>query len=196
MLAYVFWHRPAEGVERVAYEQALARFHRSLSQRRPSGLSESATVRYEQLPWLEGGGAGYEDWYLVEDWAALGVLEQAAVARGHVSAHDAVAAHTAAGSGGVYELVEGSSRSAAAGCAVWVSSRPGRGRLSLEALLGDGIDPRRDGLWRRSLVLGPAPEYCVLAADPPAGVGQARLPAGWSARAMRRTPVWGRQPIE
>jgi hypothetical protein len=193
VLAYVFWHRPAEGVQQAAYEQSLTRFHRSLAHRPPSGLSGSAAVRYEQLPWLEGGGPGYEDWYLVEDWAALGVLEQAALARGHVSAHDALAAHTGAGSGGVYELVEGSSRPAGAGCAVWVASRPRRERLSLEALLGDGIDPRRDGLWRRSLVLGPAPEYCVLAGDPPAGVARARLPAGWSAQVMRREPVWGQE---
>ncbi len=192
MLAYLFWHRPVTGVAPDAYEQALSGFHRSLAHTPPSGLRDSAAIRCEELPWLNGGGPGYEDWYVVEDWAALGVLERAAVARGHVSAHDAVAARTRAGAGGVYELLEGSARPALAGCAVWVSAPPGRERLSLDALLGDGIDARRDGLWRRSLVLGPAPEYCLLADDPPAGVAQGRLPAGWRAQAVRRAPVWGR----
>lgn len=191
MLAYVFWHRPATGVQRDSYEQALTRFHRSLARRPPCGLRGSAAVRYEELPWLAGGGPGYEDWYVVEDWAAVGVLEHAAVARGHVGAHDAVAAHTGAGSGGVYELVEGSAQPAAAARAVWVSSRPGRTRLSLDTLLGDGIEPERDGLWRRSLVLGPAPEYCVLAGERPAGVASTRLPSGWTATTLARTPIYG-----
>lgn len=191
MLAYVFWHRPAAGVERDSYEQALTRFHRSLAHQPPCGLRGSAAVRYEELPWLSGGGPGYEDWYVVEDWAAVGVLERAAVARGHVSAHDAVATHTGEGSGGVYELVEGSAQPALAPRAVWVASRPGRARLSLDALLGDGIEPERDGLWRRSLVLGPAPEYCVLAGEQPAGVASSRLPSGWSATTLARTPLYG-----
>ncbi len=190
MLAYLFWHRPAAGVERGSYERALTGFHRSLAHTPPSGLRGSVAARYEELPWLAGGGAGYEDWYLLDDWAAVGVLEQAALARGHHGAHEAIAAHSGAGSGGVYELVEGAARSAASECAVWVESRPGRERLSLEALLGDGLVPRRDGLWRRSLVLGPAPEYCVLAGGPPVGVGAERLPAGWRACAFARETVW------
>ncbi|HXM86587.1 MAG TPA: hypothetical protein VN889_03040 [Solirubrobacteraceae bacterium] len=190
MLAYLFWHRPAAGVERSAYERELGRFHRSLAHRPPSGLRGSAALRCEELPWLDGAGPGYEDWYLLDDWAGLGVLEQAAVARGHVSAHDSVAARSAGGAGGVYELVEGSADPSLAACATWVDARPGRERRSLAALLGDGIDPRCDSLWRRSLVLGPAPEYCVLAEAPPAGVGEDRLPVGWSARALSRAPVW------
>jgi hypothetical protein len=190
MLAYLFWHRPAAGVERDAYEQALTRFHRSLAHAPPSGLRGSAAMRCERLPWLEGDGPGYEDWYVLDDWAALGVIEQAAVSRGHVSAHDAVAAHTGAGGGGVYELVEGSARSIAAERAVWVASKPGRERLSLASLLGDGLDAERDGLWRRSLVLGPAPEYCVLAHEVPAGVAETRLPAGWSAQSVSREVAW------
>lgn len=196
MLAYLFWHRPLAGVEPAAYEQALERFHRSLAHRPPSGLRGSAAFRLTELPWLAGGGeaaadAGYEDWYVVDDWAALGVLEEAAISRGHVTAHDAIASRTGAGSGAVYRLRDGSARPAGGEVAVWVSPAPGHHeRLSLGELLADGIDPARDGLWQRCLVLGPAPEYCLLVGEAPAGVAATRLPAGWRARKVGREPVW------
>ncbi len=207
MLAYLFWHRPAAGVERERYEQELERFHRSLAHRPPGGLRGSASFRVPQLPWLpaseadasapssagadeDAAGAGYEDWYVVEDWAAVSVLEEAAVSRGHVTAHDAIAARAGAGSGAVYRLLEGSARPSG-GEAVWVAPAPGHERLALDALLGDGIDRERDGLWRRCLVLGPAPEYCLLAGEAPAGVAETRLPAGWRAVSVRREQVWG-----
>ena len=191
MLAYLFWHRPAAGVERERYERELERFHRSLAHRPPAGLRGSASFRVPELPWLDGAEpGGYEDWYVVEDWSAVGVLEEAAVSRGHVTAHDAIAARTGAGSGAVYELIEGSARPAGGVLAVWVTPTPGRERLALDALLGDGLDRERDSLWRRCLVLGPAPEYCLLAADAPAGVAATRLPAGWRARTLDREPLW------
>ncbi len=79
-----------------------------------------------------------------------------------------------------------------AASATWISAPalPGHERPSLDALLGDGMDPRCDGLWRRCLVLGPSPEYCLLAAEAPAGVAATRLPAGWHARTLGREPVW------
>lgn len=212
MLAYLFWHRPAEGVDPSSYERALERFHRSLAHRRPCGFHASGSARVQALPWALGGadaagepaaadareraGAGasrgpaYEDWYVIDDWAALGVLEEAAVSHGHITAHDALATRAGVGSGGVYRLLEGSARSLSAPTAVWVSPAAGHERASLQALLGDGLEPARDGLWRRCLVLGPAPEYGVLAAEAPAGVSARRLPDGWSARALDREPVW------
>jgi hypothetical protein len=210
VLAYLFWHRRAAAIERDAYERELERFHRSLARRPPSGFRSSAAFRVGELPWLSpeapaappspesdageprltGPGAGYEDWYLVDDWAALGVLEEAAVSRGHISAHEAVASHARDGAGAVYRLIEGSARIELAERAVWVSAAPRRERLSFGALLGDGIDPREGGLWQRCLVLGPAPEYCLLADEQPAGVAASRLPAGWSALSTGRHPLW------
>jgi hypothetical protein len=58
-------------------------------------------------------------------------------------------------------------------------------------MLGDGMDRERASLWRRALVLGPAPEYCLLAAEPPAGVSPARLPQGWQAGVQRRDAIFG-----
>ena len=193
MLAYLSWHRPAAGVEPAAYEQALERFHRSLAHRPPSGFRGSAAFRLAELPWLAGGEsgeserAGYEDWYLLDDWAAVGVLEEAAVSRGHFTAHDRVASLAGVATGSVYRLIEGCARLDGAGVAVWVSRSPGHEHPSLSALLGDGMEPDLGGLWRRCLGLGPAPEFCLLASEAPPGVAPSRLPVGLErARARAR----------
>jgi len=243
MLAYLSWHRAAAGVEQGAYEDALERFHRSLAHRPPSGFRGSAAFRLSELPWLAPlAGAehapAYEDWYVIDDWTAVGVLEEAAVAHGHVTAHDTVAGLAGRATGSAYRLVEGHARgfvgppsdsarppedglSATSGepgspapggdTAVWVTRAPGHEHPSLGALLGDGMDRERDGLWRRCLGLGPAPEYCLLAGGPtgpalsaepaetregvepakwPAGVTPGRLPAGWVAQSIGRAAVW------
>jgi hypothetical protein len=57
-------------------------------------------------------------------------------------------------------------------------------------MLGDGMDPRHASLWRRQLVFGPAPEFCLLAGEVPAGVAPARLPDGWSATTLEREVLW------
>jgi hypothetical protein len=207
VLAYLSWHRAATGVEQVAYEQALERFHRSLAHRRPSGFRGSAAFRVAELPWLVskaaehrdsdvvGKGAppaqaGYEDWYLLDDWGAVGVLEEAAVSRGHFTSHDRVAALTGTTTGSVYRLIEGCACLDGARVAVWVSRASGHEHPSLSALLGDGMVPDLGGLWRRCLGLGPAPEFCLLATEAPPGVASSRLPAGWSAAASARDVLW------
>jgi hypothetical protein len=206
VLAYLLWHRLAAGVEREAYEHAAERFHRSLRHSPPAGFRGSAVYRAQELPWLGSPGAGYEDWYLLDDFAAVGVLNEAAVAHGHRTAHDDVARRFGAGAGGMYGLLEGHPDLAAAPVIVWVSrppssrsplSRPpGAAPALLGALLGDGMDPSHASLWRRQLVLGPAPEYCLLTPDRseldrPAGVSPARLPEGWRATTYAREVIFG-----
>jgi hypothetical protein len=210
VLAYISWHLPAPAVQAAAFEQALERFHRSLAHRPPSGFRGSAAFRAGELPWLGhddfgdrsvSGGAGplsggaaplsaYEDWYLVDGWSAVGVLEEAAVARGHQSSHEAVAAITGASKGAIYRLIEGLPRLERAPLAVWVKRSPGHAPVTVEDLLADGVERDAAGLWRRCLGLGPAPEYCLLAAEPPAGVSPSRLPAGWRATAISRELLW------
>jgi hypothetical protein len=208
VLAYIFWHRPLDAAAVDAYERAQVAFHRSLGRTPPVGFHGSAVFRIALLPWPwsaaaarerlpQDDGPGYEDWYLVEDYTALGVLNEAAVGRGHRTAHDAVASRFGAGSGGLYGLVEGNRPPllAEAAVAVWIARPPGSRQRALGDLLGDGMDPRRASLWRRQLVLGPAPEYCLLAAgiaeaEPPAGISATRLPEGWTATSFAREVIW------
>jgi hypothetical protein len=215
VLAYLFWHRPQDPAAIDAYERAQLCFHRSLKHRPPVGLYGSAAFRVAGLPWLQPGpdpgaepepsgqaGVAYEDWYLLEDYAALGVLNEAAVGRGHRTAHDQAARRSGAGAGGLYGLLEGdhvelAQRAGVLGeapLAIWIARPPGRSPGSepgvLGELLGDGMDPRQASLWRRQLVLGPAPEFCLLAREPPPGVAPTRLPAGWTASTLAREVLW------
>jgi hypothetical protein len=134
---------------------------------------------------------GYEDWYLVEDWTALGILRQTAVSAGHRTVHDDAARRAGPNAGAVYLLDEGKPILAGVVLAVWVT--PSRHRPQTEPvalLLADGLRPEQGGLWRRELSLGPAPEYCLLAGESPPGLNAGRLPEGWSAQASPREPVW------
>ena len=203
MLAYIFWHRPRSGSDAGEYEQAQLAFHRSLAHSRPVGLCGTALMRVPELPWPEPAGPGYEDWYVLEDFAALGVLGEAAVGRGHRSSHDHAARHFGSGAGGLYGLIEGEHQrqggpqpGLGSTHATWVGRQPGTPVLSgrggmIGELFGDGVDPAHASVWRRQFVLGPAPEYCVLADEAPAGVAAGRLPAGWSARTLQREVLFG-----
>jgi hypothetical protein len=191
MLAYVFWHRPAPGVAPEAYAELLERFHRSLAAHPPAGFVHSACFAVPPPNWL-GQDPAFEDWYVIEDFAALGVLNEAAVGRGHLSAHDAAARAAGEGTGAIYRLIEGSASLEHARVAAWIDKPRGVPSPLLAALLGDGMDGERAGLWQRQLGLGPAPEYCVLAAEAPRGVAATRLARGWHATITERTALVAR----
>jgi hypothetical protein len=150
VLAYVFWHRRRAGVAVEEYEAALRAFHSSLTGVR------SASFRVDALPFA--AGEGYEDWYLVSDWAALGELNSRAVDERHRAPHDSAASRAGAGWGGVYGLVRGEAEPPE--WARWVDKPPG---TPYEAFI-ESLAPRAAAVWQRQMVLGPAPEFCVAAA--------------------------------
>ena len=189
MLAYVFWHRAALAVTGEEYEDACRRFHRGLAIHLPGGLTETACLRAANLPWLGDGGAGLEDWYVVEDYAALGVLNDAAVGRGHVSAHDRAARLMGEGTGSIYRLLDGVPELSQVRVAAWISPARGHDLSRLDDFLADGIERSGGSLWRRQLALGPAPELCLLAAEAPDGLRSTRLPQGWHVDFDQRAPV-------
>lgn len=157
MLAYVFWHRPTEAVSRDDYVNALRAFHARLAAVPVAGLLGSHSYRVGELPWLPGGG--YEDWYLISDFAALESLNEQAVAPRRRPAHDAVAAWSATGAGGLYRLVHG--RPATTGVATWFSKPAGMDTDAMTQLLPGPSAT----MWQRQMVLGPAPEYRVVTAE-------------------------------
>jgi hypothetical protein len=195
MLAYVVWHAPAPGRRAEEYERALELFHGSLAHRPPSGFRGSAAFAIDRAPPFSeqpaGDGALYEDWYLIDSWDALGVLEEAAVSHGHRTRHHAVAELAARAVAGVYRLSDGHALPGHARVAVWVTPARDHEPSRVADLLADGMDRETAALWRRSLGLGPAPEYCLLAPEPPAGVTARRLPPGWDAQVHERRALWG-----
>lgn len=153
VLAYVFWHRPAPGADPAAYERALLAFHARLAEGGVPGGVSSHSLRVPDLAWLPGGG--YEDWYLVRDFTALGALNDAAVDAARRPAHDEVARQVAGGAGGVYRLVDGTDR-VREGWVRWLSKPAGTGYADV---LAEWAPAAGGALWQRQMVLGPAPEF-------------------------------------
>ena len=142
-LAYVFWHWPAQ---RALYEERMEAFHGALE--RPG----SVTFRLDRAP-FDDPEPPYEDWYPVADWADLGALNDVAVSGPRRAPHDAVAAMSRKGAGGVYRLIAGAMPLGEVTHAAWTATPPPQ-------------PPPAGAVWQRQLVLGPAPEYAVLGASP------------------------------
>jgi hypothetical protein len=184
VLAYVFWHRPAAEVELAAYEDALAAFHVALAEDPPDGFSRSFCHRFERLPWLGDGAPGYEDWYLVEGWTAVGMLESGAVSGSRRGPHDRAAFASAEGAGAVYGFAAGSMDGLASGTRAWFGKPADVAYHEVDALLAPVLQAGAAGLWRRRLVLGPAPEHCL------AGVPAAERPSELVAIESAGTPIF------
>jgi hypothetical protein len=162
LLGYVFWHRPRGHVAPAHYEAGLAAFHAALAASPPDGFHESLRVRLDAAPWLAGDGPVNEDWYLVDDWAALGRLNDAAVQGTRATPHDAVAAEAGAGIAGIYRRMLGAPRPAGTH-GTWFHKPDGL----TYAELGEALDAHLRGLdaslWQRQMTLGPTPEFVLLA---------------------------------
>jgi hypothetical protein len=183
MLAYVFWHWKQRDVTGPEYERRQRAFHAALNASPSAGLRGSFSVGLSHAPWAAGGEDAYEDWYLVEDFGALGRLNEAAVSGGRAAPHDAAAAVAAGGAGGVYRLRSGSVVPAPR-YAHWFGKPDGVRYADLLAELSPLVDQARGGLWMRQMVLGPAREFCLHA---PAPVG---LPDAFGALVLSVRPVW------
>src|SRR5690349_7001846 len=166
MLAYLLWHEPGPGVDAGRYVDLLRTFHAALRAAPPPGFVRSWSVRLDAAPWDGGPAALFEDWYLVEDWAALGTLNEAAVRAPRGAPHDAIAALATNGRGGLYALQHGT-LDGAPGWAGWVAKPAGTPYAEFEPALRSAIDGSSGAMLRRQMVLGPAPEYAVLAAREP-----------------------------
>jgi hypothetical protein len=152
VLAYVFSHRPAAGVEVAVYESALKHFHATLGNTSLSGFLGSAAFRV---------GDHYRDWYLIESSAALDALNEAAISGARALAHDAVARMAIDGIGKLWSLVTGPSPSGS-GYEMGFSKPIGTEYTDLYIRIQPFIDRAGVSLWRRMMVLGPPPEFCLI----------------------------------
>ena len=167
MLAYIFWHWPELEVDPAAYERDAADYHRALGATAPAGFRGSWTFRIGSLPWLAAVDGLYEDCYLVDDFAALGPLNDAAVSGTCREPHNRLARAAAGGAGALYRLRAGEPNVPESRFAAWLVKGKQTGYEEFDSLL----EPltRRPGvsLWRRQMVLGPAPEFWLLSPEQP-----------------------------
>ena len=161
MLAYLFWHWPLREAEQEQYESSLFEFHRSLVDRKPDGFRESYVFRLKETPWPSNEGPVYEDWYLVNDFQALGLLNEGAVSGVSRAPHHGIAQQAEGGAGGVYRLRAGEPALSRARQAHWFSKPRG---LPYDDFYREIPVPalKAGGLWERQMVLGPAAECCLL----------------------------------
>ena len=152
MLAYVFSHRPAADTDVAAYEGALRKLHAELARAGTAGFVKSTTYVT---------GDGYSDWYLVESSAALDGLNDAAVSGSRSAPHDAAARMAAGGSGKLLRLTKGEP-DLEAPYEIGFSKPAGMPY----AALYESLELFSGSLWRRMMVLGPPPEFCLVVRNP------------------------------
>jgi hypothetical protein len=179
VLAYVFWHWPRPGIEREEYEGRLVDFHREMSRSLPTGVRRSLVWRVSGAPWLPSG-SGYEDWYLVDDSAALDLINRDAVTGVLGTRHEAVARLSGGGTAGLYQPAQIAAGVVECALAIWFSKPGGLSYGDLYSRL----DAAPGRLWQRMLVLGPTPEYCLL--QPDAGT----VPEAYGPVLVNRHALW------
>jgi hypothetical protein len=163
VLAYVFWHWPHAGFDREGYEGALKRYHALLAEAGAEGFHMSVSFVVEGAPWLPEATA-YEDWYLVEASFALDALNEVAVSGRLRAPHDEAARGVEGMAAGLYRLRSGDPKLAEAGDSLWLTKGPASYQEFDRELAGWTVRPNVS-LWRRQMVLGPTPEFCLLGPD-------------------------------
>src|SRR5262249_32875713 len=142
----------------IDYEERQRGFHAALGAAPPLGFIDSFSRGISDAPWIAGGEA-YEDWYLVQDFAALGLLNEAAVSGSRLQPHDVAAAVAAGGVAGVYGLKFGAALLRPQ-CAHWFGKPEGMSYRELFDRLAPVVDRAEGALWMRQMTLGPAKEFC------------------------------------
>ena len=161
MLAYVFWHWPRPEIARGQYLDHLTEFHRTLAANKPPGFQRSVVFHIQSANWLNTDGEAYEEWYLLDDSAAMDPLNDAAVSGACEEPHNRVAREAAGGTGGLYRLRAGTEDLAQAKFAVWLSKPAGVSYQDFFAGLESLTSQPGVALWGRQMTLGPTTEFCI-----------------------------------
>jgi len=183
MLAYVFSHWRQPEVTPSDYEERQRAFHAALARAPASGCVRSFSVALSGAPWSAAGADSYEDWYLIEDYAALGVLEHAAVSAARTEPHAAAAAVAAGGAAGIYGLRVGALHETPR-FALWFRKPSGMPYDELFRRLTPRLEANGASLWMRKLTLGPALEFCIHANE------QLSLPEPFAGLSLPLRQIW------
>lgn len=174
MLAYVFWHWPQSTIEPDTYVDHLIDFHQTLASNKPAGFQESVVFRVRGASWLNTNDEVYEEWYLVDNSAALDPLNNAAVSGVCEEPHNRIAREAADGTGGLYRLRAGEEELSEAKCVIWLSKPAGVSYKHFYATLQPLTSQPGVALWGRQMTLGPTTEFCIHSPN------AIKLPPGYS----------------
>ena len=161
MLAYIFWHWPRAGTDVQAYESRLIRFQETLATVPVDGFQGSAIYRLAGVPWLPPNTAGYEECYLLDSSCAMDLLNDAAVSEPCRAAHEQTVEHFGGGAAGLYRLRHGQPSLAEMNLRYWLAKPRGVRYPEFDARLLPILGSSPFALWRRNMVLGPTPEFCL-----------------------------------
>ena len=161
MLAYVFWHWPQSHITRELYLEHLVAFHQTLGANKPRGFKRSVVFSIRSANWLNTSGEAFEEWYLLEDSAAMDPLNDAAVSGVCEEPHNRVAREAADGTGGLYRLRTGQEDLAQSRFAVWLSKPNGVSYPDFYRALEPITSQQGVALWGRQMTLGPTTEFCI-----------------------------------
>jgi hypothetical protein len=163
MLAYVFTNWPLGDVDTGDYERGLKELHEAFGRHRSPGYVGSAIFRVTGVPWL-ARPRGYEDWYFLENSAALDPLLATALSEPLQEAHQRVTRMAGGGMGGLYRLRGGRGEVKGTRGVAWISKPAGLGYAEFHAMLAPLVSQQGATLWQRMLGLGPATEFCLWSA--------------------------------
>lgn len=158
MIAYLFFHHLADGEDAVEYETGLRHFHVALREAGIAGFVSSRTYRV---------GDGYVDWYVVASSAVLDQLNDVAVSGSRSQLHDVVARRAVDFTGKLLQLAAGRYDPESL-VEIRFSKPRGMSYEDLYLHLEPWTSRPDTSLWRRMLVLGPPPEFSLLARAPEA----------------------------
>ena len=184
MLAYVFWHWPQSSVAPKTYLAHLESFHRTLAVNKPRGFHRSVVFGIEDAGWLETRGPAYEEWYLLDDSAAMDPLNDAAISGACEQPHNLVAREAAGGTGGLYRLRSSEEVLSEARFAVWLAKPDGVSYRDFYDTLASLTTQKNVALWGRQMTLGPTTEFCLHSQMP------VQLPPGYTGRQLPLLPLF------
>ena len=163
----------------------LESFHRTLAANKPDGFRHSVVFRIEHANWLDTTEPAYEEWYLLDDSAAMDRLNDAAVSGACEEPHNRVAGEAAGGTGGLYRLRSGEEILSQARFAVWLAKPDGVSYRDFDDALTSLTSQPNVALWGRQMTLGPTTEFCLHSQTP------VQLPAGYTGRQLPLTSLIG-----
>ena len=184
MLAYVFWHWPQATIDHDSYVNHLIDFHNTLAANKPPGFHESVVFRIRGASWLKTDDDAYEEWYLLDNSAAMDPLNDAAVSGVCEVPHNRVAREAADGIGGLYRLRAGHGRLSESRHALWLSKPAGVSYKDFYAALQPLTSEPGVALWGRQMTLGPTTEFCIHSSNP------IELPPGYSGLQPQITQIY------